>query len=85
MCVTFDFSSTQLLAEWLRPELDKSPLLAPAQKDLRHLAQSVQITSGLGQTEIWMLFRILGEDISQQIPAELMASLETVDDQGQFR
>ncbi|WWC59552.1 uncharacterized protein I303_102108 [Kwoniella dejecticola CBS 10117] len=63
---TFDYSSTKFLAGWLSDELQELPLLSPVLEKLDGLVKSVQLTSGLGQTQIWMLFRdIIGDHESR--------------------
>ncbi|WVF69714.1 hypothetical protein IAT40_004493 [Kwoniella sp. CBS 6097] len=54
---TFDYSSTKLLATWLEEELQHLPALTPVLEKLQGLAKCVQLTSGLGQSEIWGLLR----------------------------
>ncbi|WRT64694.1 uncharacterized protein IL334_001628 [Kwoniella shivajii] len=58
----FDYSSTKLLASWLNEDLQALSHLAPILEKLQTLVRTVEITSGLGQTQVWMLFRdIVGE------------------------
>lgn len=54
---TFDFSATQLLAQWLRDLLSNVPTLQSSLIHLNSLAQTVEITTGQGQSEIWALMR----------------------------
>ncbi|WWD07578.1 hypothetical protein V865_005679 [Kwoniella europaea PYCC6329] len=64
---TFDYSSTKLLAGWLDEQLRELPFLAPIMEKLQGLVKTVQLTSGLGQTQVWMLFRdIIGDSSNQQ-------------------
>ncbi|WVQ98136.1 hypothetical protein IAU59_005258 [Kwoniella sp. CBS 9459] len=53
----FDYSSTKLLATWLDEELQYLPALHPVLSKLQSLAKNVQLTSGLGQAQIWALLR----------------------------
>ena len=81
MSDTFDVSSTQLLVEWLRPELERSPLLVPAQDELHSLAQAIQLKSGLGQSEIWALFRGCDtRDLRRFVPQYLLQDLQAITD-----
>ncbi|WWC86817.1 uncharacterized protein L201_001696 [Kwoniella dendrophila CBS 6074] len=59
---TFDYSSTKLLANWLQEDIQGVPILSPLLDKLQNLVKTVQLTSGFGQTQIWMLFRdIVGD------------------------
>ncbi len=79
---TLDYSSTQLLAGWLRPAVQYFPLLAPALEKLDHLAKAVNITSGLGQTEIWAMFRDQPLPSRMIILQDLLRRFEAVQDPG---
>ncbi|ORY30348.1 hypothetical protein BCR39DRAFT_598381 [Naematelia encephala] len=57
MSPAFDYSSTQLLASWLSLDLASIPALNAAQSKLAGLAKGLAVTSGLGQANIWSLFR----------------------------
>jgi midasin len=54
---TFDYSATQLLSTWLQKMLQTFPTMAREQEKLQGLAQAVSITRGLGQAEVWSVFR----------------------------
>ncbi|OCF32527.1 midasin [Kwoniella heveanensis BCC8398] len=54
---TFDYSSTKLLATWLDEELQHLPALTPVLEKLQGLVKNVQLTSGLGQSQVWALLR----------------------------
>lgn len=56
---TFDYSSIQLLASWLQEQLARLPqaVVARAAESIKSLSQATQITRGLGQAPVWMLFR----------------------------
>ncbi|WWC68040.1 uncharacterized protein I206_101959 [Kwoniella pini CBS 10737] len=59
---TFDYSSTKLLAGWLHDEVQGLSLFSPVLEKLSSLVKTVQLTSGMGQTQIWMLFRdVIGD------------------------
>lgn len=53
----FDYSSTKLLARWIEQDTEDVTSLSPVFDKLRNLAKTVQLTTGLGQAEIWSLFR----------------------------
>ncbi|EAL18568.1 hypothetical protein CNBJ2090 [Cryptococcus deneoformans B-3501A] len=53
----FDYSSTKLLARWIEQDTEGITSLCPVLDKLQNLAKTVQLTTGLGQTEIWSLFR----------------------------
>lgn len=53
----FDYSSTQLLAEWIIDALPKHDLFRPISATATTLAQSLALTAGHGQAQIWTLFR----------------------------
>ncbi|WVQ83143.1 hypothetical protein IAT38_005281 [Cryptococcus sp. DSM 104549] len=61
--VAFDYSSTKLLAGWLDQELEGVTLLAPVLEKLQSLAKTVQLTTGMGQAQVWMLFRDAKRDL----------------------
>ncbi|WWD21566.1 hypothetical protein CI109_106052 [Kwoniella shandongensis] len=61
---TFDYSSTKLLASWLDEEIKDIAALAPVLEMLQSLAKAVQLTTGMGQTQIWMLFRDVQSDLA---------------------
>lgn len=54
---TFDYSATQLLAQWLREVISDIPALHNSLAQLGTLAQSVEITTGQGQSEVWAMIR----------------------------
>ncbi|WVN89377.1 uncharacterized protein L203_104600 [Cryptococcus depauperatus CBS 7841] len=53
----FDYSSTKLLASWLENEITSLQLFSPLTSQLHNLAKTVQITAGLGQSQLWNMFR----------------------------
>ncbi|KAK8847475.1 hypothetical protein IAR55_005333 [Kwoniella newhampshirensis] len=71
----FDYSSTRLLASWLDEEIKGLPALAPILEILRNLAKAVKLTTGMGQTQIWMLFRDVHSDLSGVSEAEKLCGL----------
>jgi midasin len=79
----FDYSSTQLLAGWLKSDMTRLPAFAPVMSKLAGLAQAVQLTSGMGQAEIWSLFRletlVSGEP---ELMQGLVGSVEGISDRG---
>lgn len=82
MSDSFDYSSTQLLAGWLLPKLQQFTPLAAALEKLNGLAQAVEITTGLGQSEIWGLF-LDSASASPTFPHELLQTLKSVEDRGE--
>lgn len=53
----FDYSSTQLLAEWMQSSLATLPALNAIGDLLSVVARAVQLSTGQGQSQIWSLFR----------------------------
>ena len=86
MAETFDYSSTQILSEWMHTVLRPFPPLAPALDKLDTLAQAVEITSGLYQSEIWAMFRDNGHKrLRDAVAPDLLHALEGIDDHGGYR
>jgi midasin len=74
---TFDYSSTQLLATWLQDVIAGIPQLDQAAKSLAGLADSVEISTGRGQSEVWAMFR---RDSDGQTDEELRKAVLRVRD-----
>ena len=72
---TFDYSATNLLAEWIRIAVNKVPALAAAASLVNALGETLQLTSGLAQTEVWNAFR----DVSE-LDSELIVKMNAVRD-----
>ncbi|KAL7420043.1 AAA ATPase midasin [Cryptotrichosporon argae] len=53
----FDYSSIKLLSSWLHDLITRVPQLAPAIGLAQTLAAATQLTAGLGQTQVWSVFR----------------------------
>ena len=53
----FDYSATQLLAEWIKASISTVPALASVSGQLDSLAKTVALETGRGQAEIWSMFR----------------------------
>lgn len=53
---TFDYSATQILAKAIQDTLAQVPVTLPSSTGLIELAQSVELTQGLGQSAIWAVF-----------------------------
>jgi len=79
---TFDYSSTQLLAQWLQEIIRESPELEQAATSLAGLAQSVEISTGRGQSEIWSIFR---RDSDGKTDVELRDAVSRVRDPSMFK
>jgi hypothetical protein len=81
----FDYSATQLLATWCRELLERLYGLRDVLPFLQGLAQSVNLTTGLGQAQIWSIFRDGAiQDISQMLSQEDLLQLQSVKDQCRF-
>ncbi|ODO08666.1 midasin [Cryptococcus wingfieldii CBS 7118] len=80
---TFDYSSTKLLAKWIEDEMEGIQIFAPVLETLRNLAKTVQLTSGMGQDQIWTLFRAASSRLGQAAEIQRLAALsnEVVDSQ----
>ncbi|WVW78385.1 hypothetical protein I302_100339 [Kwoniella bestiolae CBS 10118] len=78
---TFNYSSTRLLASWLDEELQALPFFGSILERLQGLVKAVQLTSGLGQTQVWMLFRdIIGDGASQNDISRLVEKANGLQD-----
>lgn len=73
----FDYSSTKLLARWIEQDTEGITSLSPVFDKLQNLAKTVQLTTGLGQTEIWSLFR---ETFDQRSSEDLLKLTSLADD-----
>lgn len=73
---TFDYSSVQLLATWLREQLDNITLSSDVGKAIAALAKATTLTRGLGQAGVWMLFR---SDLSPAARATLVQLIDRLD------
>jgi midasin len=68
----FDYSATQLLAEWITTSLSELPALSSVAGQLESLAKTVALETGKGQAQVWTMFRdgsngpFDGDDISLQ-------------------
>jgi len=78
---TFDYSSTQLLAQWLKDIIVALPQLSEATQSLAGLADSVEISTGRGQSEIWAIFR---RDGDEKIDDDLRSAVHRVRDPSKF-
>lgn len=77
---TFDYSSVNLLASWIRDAVQAEPELANAEEVLNRLAQTLQLTTGLAQTEIWTAFQ---ERVVARLSSETVAKVDTIRDAGE--
>ncbi|WVQ75947.1 hypothetical protein IAR50_005582 [Cryptococcus sp. DSM 104548] len=72
---TFDYSSTKLLAKWVEEEIEGIEAFAPVFETLQNLAKTVQLTSGMGQDQIWALFRHASGQLYKASEAQRLATL----------
>lgn len=70
----FDYSSTQLLGQWMSEFIEKNQFLSPLSSSIKALGSSSIITRGLGQSEIWTLFK--HEPTNGPVSAEWKALIE---------
>lgn len=81
---SFDYSAVQVIVDELRrllPELPASPSLA---SNVQSLGSAVQITTGLGQIELWMALRplVMDSSVTSRIQA-LCARADIIADEGE--
>lgn len=76
----FDYSSTQLLAVWSRAIVEDVPALQAVLPHLEELAQSLTLTRGLGQAQIWTLFRDGANSSLQSLGEEILVKLVAIRD-----
>lgn len=82
----FDYSATQLLAAWSRDLLDQLPALHSVVAQLQGLARSVILTKGMGQAEVWSLFRDGAiENIARKLDPEVLQRIHSVKDIGESK
>lgn len=55
--VVFDYSSTQLLAKWIDEAIPAVPAFQAISAAVSSLGQSLALTTGLGQAQVWSMFR----------------------------
>jgi midasin len=53
----FDYSATQLLAEWIKSAISPVPALSSVTSQLDSLARTVALETGKAQAQIWTMFR----------------------------
>jgi midasin len=53
----FDYSATQLLAEWIKTSISAVPALSSVTGQLDSLAKTVALETGKAQAQIWSMFR----------------------------
>jgi midasin len=77
----FDYSSTQLLAEWMQSSLASLPALSAIGDLLTTVSRAVQLSTGQGQSQIWALFRDgSGHVFDSDTSATLLARLAYISD-----
>lgn len=78
--VVFDYSATNLLAVWIREAIDKVPSLASAAALVQALGETLQLTSGHAQTEVWNAFRDIARPADLNV--EALGKINSVQDLG---
>ena len=82
MSTMFDYSAVQFLADCLRSAVSQVPCLGTIGPRLDALSQTVEITSGRGQSEIWSFFRSVREhDLTD---GALLEAIKQVRDPGKL-